>query len=137
MSADLGDTWHQGLPSSPQGKGGLELGSDSDDEDVIEPECENEEDGNYEKLDNAAAGEARDHISQMRESSLWAPLCDCLTPADVLVFAYYWEPYIAKLCGDFVENWFFLMKRKGGDEPPFAPLPGWPSLGLDYRQSRL
>ena len=29
----------------------------------------------------------------------------------------------------------FLMKRQGGDEPPMAPLPEWPSLCPDYRQN--
>ena len=68
MSLDLGDTWHQGLPWNPQWEGGLEVGSDSDAEDVAESECENDE-------DKAAAGEARDEISEVRESSRWAPLC--------------------------------------------------------------
>ena len=26
------------------------------------------------------------------------------------------------------------MKRQGGEEPPFASLPEWPSLCFDYRQ---
>ena len=72
----------------------------------------------------------------MRESSLWAPLCDCHTPADVLVLRTTrpkW--YNAKLYGELAELWLFLMKRQGGDEPPMAPLPEWPSLCPDYRQN--
>ena len=36
MSPDLGDTWHQGLPMSPQWESELELGSDDDNEDEVE-----------------------------------------------------------------------------------------------------
>ena len=124
MSPDLGDTWHQGLPMSPQWEGGLELGSDSYAEDVIEFECENDE-------DKAFAREARNYISEIRESSLWAPLHDYLTLADVLALRTAGPKwYNAKLYGEFTELWFFLTKRKSGDEPPFVPLPEWPSLCL-------
>ena len=75
---------------SPQWESELELGSDDNNEDEIEYECENDEDCNYEGPDNADAGWARDYISEVRESSLWAPLCDCLAPADVLGPAYCW-----------------------------------------------
>ena len=111
----------------------MELSSDSNDEDVIEPEYENGEDSNFEELDNAAAGEARDYISEVRESLPWAPLCECLTPADVLALrATGSKWYSAKLNGQFAELWFF-MKRKGGDEPPCVILLEWASMCLDYR----
>ena len=129
MSPDLDDTWHQGLPTSPQWEGELELGSDSNNQDEIEYECENDEDSNYEELDRVAARGARDNISEVRESSLWAPLCDCLTPADVLVLRTSGSKwYNAKWYGEFAELWFFLLKRKGGNEPPLAPLPEWPGM---------
>ena len=83
MSPDLGDTWHQGLPVSPQCEADLELGTDNNSEDENVYEYENDEERNYEELDSAAAGRARDYISEVRESSLSAPLCDCLTRADV------------------------------------------------------
>ena len=51
----------------------LELGSDDNNEDEVEYDYENDEDWNYEGLDNAAAGGARDYISEVRESSQWAP----------------------------------------------------------------
>ena len=72
---------------SPQWEGELEPVSDDNNEDEVEHEYVNVEDWNCEGLDNAVAGGARDYISEVRESSLWAPLCDCLTPADVL---YHW-----------------------------------------------
>ena len=70
---------------TPQWKGELELCSDDNDEDVAEYEYVSDKDWNYEGLDTAATGGARDCISEVLESSLWASLCDCLTPADVLV----------------------------------------------------
>ena len=67
--------------------------------------------------------------SEVRESSVWAPLCDCLTPADVLVLRTAGPKwYDAKLYGDYAELWFFLMKEKGTDVSPPAPLPEWPNL---------
>ena len=45
MSPDLGDTWHHGLPMSPQWECGLELDSDNDNED------ENERDESHEAGD--------------------------------------------------------------------------------------
>ena len=105
MSPDLGDTWHQGLPMSPQWESELELGSDNNNEDEVEYEYENDEDWNYEGLGNAAGG-ARDYISEVRESSLWAPLCDCLTPAHVLVLRTTGSKWCnAKLYGEFAELW--------------------------------
>ena len=73
MSLDLGDTWHQGLPTSPQWEG-LELDCD---------ETEHEDDGSHEEFDSAAEKGAKDYISEVRESSL--SLRDCVTPASVLV----------------------------------------------------
>ena len=59
---------------------------------------------NYEELDSGAAGGARDCISEVRESSPWAPLRDCLTPVDVLVLRTTGSKwYNAKLDGDFAE----------------------------------
>ena len=107
---------------------------------MIEYEDEIDEDGNNEgELDSVAAGGARDYMSEVRESSLWAPLCDCLTPADVLVLPTTGSKwYHAKLFGEFAEFGFLLMKRQGGDVPPFTPLPEWPSLCPDYStKSRL
>ena len=54
-------------------EGELELGSDDDNEDVAEHE---HEDWSYEELGSGAAGGARDYISEVRESSQWAPHCD-------------------------------------------------------------
>ena len=70
MSTDPGDTWHQGLPMSPQWDGGMELGSDNNNEDEFEHQYENDKDNNYEELDSVAAGRARNYISEVRESSL-------------------------------------------------------------------
>ena len=62
------------------------------------------------ELDSVAAGKARDYISEVCESSLWAALCDCLAPADVLVLRSTGSKYHnAKLHGEFAELWFFLM----------------------------
>ena len=85
MSPDLGDTWHQVLPMSPQREGGLDLGSDCINEIDYEYDDENDEDSNIEELDSCAAGGARDKISEVRESPQRDPLCDRLTPYDVLV----------------------------------------------------
>ena len=50
-------------------------------------------------------------ISEVRESSSWAPFCDCLTPADVLVLRTAGSKWCdAELYGGFAEFWFFLMK---------------------------
>ena len=81
LSSDLDDTWHHGLAHKPAWAGGLELDPDhsaNTEEDVCE-------DWSYEELGRGVEGAARDYISEVRESSSWAPLCDCLTPADVLV----------------------------------------------------
>ena len=124
VSQDLGDTWHQGLPMSPQWEGELERGSDDNDEDEAQNEYENDEDGNHEGLDSAAAGGVRDYISEVRES---------FTPADVMdlrTTGSKW--YSAKLHGEFADLWFFFLKREGGDGPPLALLPEWPSLCFDY-----
>ena len=51
MSRDLGDTWHQGLPMSPQWESELELGSDDNNEDEVEYEYEKDEDWICEELD--------------------------------------------------------------------------------------
>ena len=106
---------------------------------MIEYEYENDEDGNNEELDSVSAGGATDYISEVRESSLWAPLCDRLIPADVLVLPTTGSKwYHAKLFGEFAEFWFLLMKRQGGDVPPFTPLPERPSMCPDYStKSRL
>ena len=40
--------------------------------------------GRYDETDDAAEG-PKDYISDVRESSLWASLRDCLTPANVVV----------------------------------------------------
>ena len=58
---------------------------DSDDNSENTAEVEQHKDWSYEELGRGVEGEARDCISEVRESSSWAPLCDCLTPADVLV----------------------------------------------------
>ena len=46
MSPDPSDTWHQGLPMSPQWEGGLELDFDNDCED----ETYHEVDGRYDEI---------------------------------------------------------------------------------------
>ena len=130
MSPDPGDTWHQ---MSPQWVSELEL--------VRTIIMKMRLNVNMNKMRigitkdwTMAAGGARDYISEVRESSLWAPLCDCLTPADVLrTTGSKW--YNAELYGEFAELWFFFMKREGGDGPPLAPLSEWPSLCFDYRQN--
>ena len=121
MFPHLGDTWHQGLPVSPQWEGELELGSDENTEDVSEYENVSDEDWNYEVLDFVATGWARDDTSEERESAhhgprfVTAPLrpmcwsCVPLCP----------NAYNEKLCGEFAELWFFFMKRKGGDSSNF------------------
>ena len=81
MSPDLGDTWRQGMPMNPPWEDDLILDSNDKNENTAEDECE---DWSYEELDRVE-GEARDYINEVCESSLWAPLCDCLTLADVLV----------------------------------------------------
>ena len=67
---------------SPQWEGDLILESDDKSENTAEVD---REDWSHEELGRVVEGEARDYISEVRESSLWAPLCDCLTPVDVLV----------------------------------------------------
>ena len=63
----------------------------------------------------------------MRESSLWAPLCDCLTLADVLVMRSTGSKWNnAKLYGEFAALWFFLMTKDGRELP---------NLCFDYRRS--
>ena len=65
----------------------------------------------------AEGGEARDYIIEVRLCSPWATLCDCLSPATVLVL----RTARSKLFdGEFEELWFFLMNKKGGDGPPPA-----------------
>ena len=54
VSPDLGDTWQQGMPMSPQWEGDLVLGSDDNSEDMAEDEYE---DWIYEELGSGAAGE--------------------------------------------------------------------------------
>ena len=73
MSPDLSDTWHQGLPMSPQWKGGLRLDFDNDCED----ETDHEVDGRYDEIDSAAEKGAKDYISEVRESSIWISLRYC------------------------------------------------------------
>ena len=84
LSSDLGDTWHHGPPIRPRQAGGLELGTDDHTENTAEEE---REDWSSEELGRGVGRAARDYVSKLREreSSLWAPLCDCLTRADVLV----------------------------------------------------
>ena len=78
---------------------------------------------------------AKDYISDVRESSLWVSLRDCLSPADVLVLRTAGPKwYNAKLVDEFAELWFFI-NRKGVEEPPFALLPEWSSLCFEYRQN--
>ena len=116
MSPDLSNTWHQ----EPDG---LELNFDD-----CEDGNEHENDGSYEEFDSDAEKGAKDHISDVRESSLWVSLRDCLTPADVLVLrtaGSKWKN--AKLYGTFAALWFFLMTKSGGEEASPAPLPEWPS----------
>ena len=111
MSPDLSSTWHQGRPLGPQWEGGLELNFDNDWEDGIEYE----DDGSYEEFDSDAEKGAKDYISEVRESSLWVSLRDCLTLADVLVLRTAGSKWNnAKLYGAFVALWFFLMTKGGG-----------------------
>ena len=110
---------------NPQWEGGLELNFGNNSEDGTDHEV----DGRYDDTGGAGEEGPKDYISDARESSLWTSLRDCLTPAEVLVLRTggpKW--YNAKLYGEFAELWFFLMKGKGGEEPPFAPVPEWPSL---------
>ena len=65
-SPDLGDTWRQGMPMSPQCEGVMILDSDDNSDLMSEDECEDE-------LGSEVEREARDNISEVRESSLWAP----------------------------------------------------------------
>ena len=63
----------------------------------------------------------RTRLPQERQetvSAYCAPLCDYSTLADVLALR-----TDAKLNGEFAELWFFLTKRRGGDEllHPFRP----------------
>ena len=114
---------------SPQWEGGLELNFDNNSED----ETDHEVGGRYDETDDAVEDGAKHYISDVRESSQWASLRDYFTPADVLVLRTAGPKwYNAKLWGEFEELWFLLMKRKGGEEQPFAPLPEWPSLCFDY-----
>ena len=77
LSSDLVDTWHHGLPMSPRWAGGLELGTDDNSENTAEVECEDwSSDGSGRGVGRAP----NDYISEVRESSFWLPLCDCLTP---------------------------------------------------------
>ena len=115
LSSDLGDTWYHGPPMSERWAGGL----DDHSANTVEEECE---DWSSDELGRGVGRAARDFISEVRESSLWAPLCD--TPADVLVLRTAGSKwYDAKLYGGFAELWFFLMKTKGMDaSPPVPPL---------------
>ena len=67
VSSDLGDTWHQGLPTSPQWEGGLELGLDDNSESTEEDE---REDWSCEKLGRGVEGAARDYNSEVRADVL-------------------------------------------------------------------
>ena len=69
MSPDLGDTWQQGMPMSPQWEGDLILDSNDNSENKAEDEYE---DWSFEELGRSVEGEARDYINEVRESSLWA-----------------------------------------------------------------
>ena len=86
VSLDLGDTWHQGFPMSPQWEGGLELDSDNDCED----DAEYGDDGSYEEFGSAGESGPKDYISEVSESSLWASIRDYLTPSDQSGLAYSW-----------------------------------------------
>ena len=118
MSPDLGDTRRQGQPLSPQWDDELKLGLD----DIVQAEYEDE------KLDSLRA---RNYIRAERKSSQWAPLCDCLTLADVLVLRTTGPKwYIGKLYGEFTELWLFLMKRIRGDGPSFVPQSERPKISV-------
>ena len=94
---------------SPRWAGGLELGTDDHSENTAEEECEDWSSDELGRVGRAA----RDYISEVRESSLWAPLCDCLTPADVPVLRTVGSKcFYAKFYGEFAELWFFLIKKE-------------------------
>ena len=90
---------------------------------------------NYEGLDNAAAGGARDYISEVRESSLWAPLCDCLTGRVC------WSCVLLGPSGT-MRNFMVNLQNYGSSSRKEKvvmghplPLPEWPSLFFDYRRN--
>ena len=130
MSPDLGETWRQGFPMSPQWEGGSELDSDNDCED------ENEGDDSYEACDSAAESGPKDYISEVSESSLWASIrASLLRPM-------FWSNRTAgpkwnnaKLYGKHAALWFFLMTKDGSEEWAPVPLPEWPSVCFDFRQN--
>ena len=66
---------------SPQWEGGWELDSGDDHEN----ENENEYNDSFEASDSADEGDPKENISEVRESSLWASIRDCLAPSDILV----------------------------------------------------
>ena len=115
---------------SPQWEDGLELDVDNDCED----ETDHVVDGKYD--DGAAENGAKDHISEVREGSLWVSLRDCLSPADVLVLRAAWvkmeqREVVWEICCFMV----LPHDKNGGEEAAPAPLPEWPSLCFDYRQN--
>ena len=82
----------------------------------------------FEVSDNAE-GDPKEYISEVRESSLWVSVRDCLTRADVMVLRLVlrtagskWNN--AKLYGEFAALLFFLMTKNGSE---------WPSTLSDYR----
>ena len=92
-------------------------------------ESERKEDEN---VDSDGSG-PKDYISEVRESSLWAPIRDYFTLPDVLATRSAGPKWnCAKLYGEFAASWFFLMTKDGSEE---GAQPEWLSLCLDYRQN--
>ena len=125
MSPDLGDTWRQGMSMSPQWEGDVILDSDDNSENTAEDECD---DWSNEELECGAEGEARDYFSEVRKTSSRAPLCDCLTPADVLVLRTAGPQVVRREIVWIICRIMVLMKKKGTDVSPPVPLPEWPNL---------
>ena len=104
LCSDMGDTWYHEPPTSPRWAGALDW--------LRKIIVKIRRQRNLMYWAGGWEEQARDFISEVRESSLWAPLCDCLTPADVPVLRTAGSKwYDAKL-------WFFLMKTKGTDVSP-------------------
>ena len=95
---------------SPQWEGDLVLGSDDNSGDMAEDEYE---DWSYEELGVLLQEGAKDYISDVRQSSLWASLRGCFTLADVLVLRTAGTKWCnAILYGEIAEIWFFIMKKR-------------------------
>ena len=97
--------WHVASWASHTPAVGGRIGIGSDDHDENNEEDEREE-WSDEALGRRVEGDARDYISEVREGSLWASLCDCLSPKDVVVLRTAGSKwYDAELYGEFAQLW--------------------------------